>query len=169
MHTETWFTLDWILKWPGIFHCFPISTWSNNDRSCFFCLFVCVPLSFVFVCLFSVYFSYIPLFPGLYSATFYINRELLIGTNMEGKGLSSFLQYCTNVTLKWLKKNMIISALITALQPEFEFVVHNSDMLLPVAVRSKTWVWSRLSIGIAGSNPNRGMDIRLLCLYVFCG
>jgi len=33
-----------------------------------------------------------------------------------------------------------------------------------MAVRSKTWVCSRLISIIAGSNPAEGMDVRLLCL-----
>jgi hypothetical protein len=34
---------------------------------------------------------------------------------------------------------------------------------IPVAVRSKAWVCSRLSAGIAGSIPAENMNIRLLC------
>jgi hypothetical protein len=36
---------------------------------------------------------------------------------------------------------------------------------IPVAVRSKA-VCGRLVAGIAGSNPCRGMDVCLLCLYI---
>jgi hypothetical protein len=35
-----------------------------------------------------------------------------------------------------------------------------------VATRSKAWVFGRLVAGIVGSNPARGMDVCLLCLYV---
>jgi hypothetical protein len=30
--------------------------------------------------------------------------------------------------------------------------------------QSKTWVWSRLVLGIAGSNPAEGTDVRVFCL-----
>jgi hypothetical protein len=77
------------------------------------------------------------------------------------------LRYCTSSSLKWLQKTMMISAVIAELQLEFEFVTHNSDMPIPVAVRSKAWVNGHLTTGIMGSNSNRGMDFRLLRLYVF--
>jgi hypothetical protein len=35
-----------------------------------------------------------------------------------------------------------------------------------VAARSKAWVCGRLVAGVAGSNPSRGMDVCVLCLYV---
>jgi hypothetical protein len=35
---------------------------------------------------------------------------------------------------------------------------------MPVAVRSKTYLCSRLIAGIAGSNPTEGMEVRPLCL-----
>ena len=38
------------------------------------------------------------------------------------------------------------------------------DSSIPVTVRSKAWVWSRLIAGIAGSIRAEDMDIRLLCL-----
>jgi hypothetical protein len=37
---------------------------------------------------------------------------------------------------------------------------------IPVAARSKAYVCGRLVAGIPGSNPARGMDVCLLCLYV---
>ena len=40
--------------------------------------------------------------------------------------------------------------------------VHRS---IPVAVRLKTFVCHRLFHGIPNSNPNGGLDIRLLCLW----
>jgi hypothetical protein len=36
---------------------------------------------------------------------------------------------------------------------------------IPEAARSKTYVCGRLVVGVAGSNPTRGMDVCLLCLY----
>ena len=39
---------------------------------------------------------------------------------------------------------------------------------IPVDVRSTAKVYRRLVAGIAGSNPAVGMDIRLLCLLLFC-
>jgi hypothetical protein len=39
-------------------------------------------------------------------------------------------------------------------------------LAIPVAARSKTWVCGRLVVGITGSNPDEGMDVCLLCLYV---
>jgi len=33
---------------------------------------------------------------------------------------------------------------------------------IPVAARSKAWVFGRLLAGIAGSNPNGGMDVCIL-------
>jgi hypothetical protein len=45
----------------------------------------------------------------------------------------------------------------------------NSEMLIPVAVRSKAWVCSRLITRNAGSNPTGGMDVRLLSLHMFYG
>jgi hypothetical protein len=50
-------------------------------------------------------------------------------------------------------------------------IVHPLDKeSIPVAARSKTWVCGRLVARSAGSNPARGMDVCLLCLYVvlFC-
>jgi hypothetical protein len=41
--------------------------------------------------------------------------------------------------------------------------LHNLKVF-PVAVRSKAWVYSRLTAGVAGSNPAEDTDIRLLCL-----
>jgi hypothetical protein len=47
-----------------------------------------------------------------------------------------------------------------------------------VAARSRAYVCGHLVAGVAGLNPARGMDVRLLCLYVvlscvgylsFCG
>jgi hypothetical protein len=38
-------------------------------------------------------------------------------------------------------------------------------MAIPVAVRFKKRVWSRLIVQIAGSNPAEGMAVRLLCLF----
>ena len=35
---------------------------------------------------------------------------------------------------------------------------------IPVAVRSNAWVYSRLTAGIADSNPAEGMDVHPLCL-----
>ena len=35
---------------------------------------------------------------------------------------------------------------------------------IPVAVQSKAQVFGRLTVGIAGTNPTNGMDVRLLCL-----
>jgi hypothetical protein len=37
---------------------------------------------------------------------------------------------------------------------------------IPVAVRSKTWVYGRSRTGIVGSNPTGGMDVCLL--WVLC-
>jgi hypothetical protein len=37
---------------------------------------------------------------------------------------------------------------------------------IPVAARSNALVCGRLVAGITGSNPARGMDICLLCLYL---
>jgi hypothetical protein len=37
---------------------------------------------------------------------------------------------------------------------------------IPVATRSKTYVCGRLVAGVAGSNPARGIDVCILCLYI---
>jgi hypothetical protein len=37
---------------------------------------------------------------------------------------------------------------------------------IPVAAPSKAWVCVRLVSGVSVSNPARGMDVCLLCLYV---
>ena len=37
-------------------------------------------------------------------------------------------------------------------------------MPVPLAVRSKAWVCGRSNAGIAGSNPARIVNVRLLCL-----
>jgi hypothetical protein len=37
----------------------------------------------------------------------------------------------------------------------------------PVAVRSKTWVCGRSLVQMVGSNPARGMDVFLMCVYIF--
>ena len=37
-------------------------------------------------------------------------------------------------------------------------------MLISVAARSKAYVYDRSIAGIAGSNPGKDIDIRLLCL-----
>jgi hypothetical protein len=34
---------------------------------------------------------------------------------------------------------------------------------IPVAVRSKAWVYGRSLAGIAGSNPTGGMDVCVVC------
>jgi hypothetical protein len=44
-------------------------------------------------------------------------------------------------------------------------VVFLAAVPIPVAVRIKTQVCGRLVSGIAGSNPARGMEVYLLCLY----
>jgi hypothetical protein len=44
--------------------------------------------------------------------------------------------------------------------------MYSFQMLIPVAARSKALVCGRLVAGIAGSNPAKGMDISLLCLYI---
>jgi hypothetical protein len=41
-----------------------------------------------------------------------------------------------------------------------------SATAIPMAARSKAYVCGRLVARIADSNPARGMDIRLFCLYV---
>ena len=38
----------------------------------------------------------------------------------------------------------------------------NFDMPVPVAARSKAWVFSRSLVGIVGSNPAGGIDFCLL-------
>jgi hypothetical protein len=44
--------------------------------------------------------------------------------------------------------------------------MYNCIMLIPVAALSKAYVCGRLVSGVAVSNPARGMDVCLLCLYV---
>ena len=41
-----------------------------------------------------------------------------------------------------------------------------TDLILPipVAVQSKAYVFGRSTVGIEGSNPTEGMDVRLSCL-----
>ena len=41
-------------------------------------------------------------------------------------------------------------------------MLYDAGVPIPVAVRSKTWVFDRSLAGIAGSNPAGGMDVRLL-------
>jgi hypothetical protein len=38
---------------------------------------------------------------------------------------------------------------------------------IPLAEWSKAQVYSRLIVGIAGSNPAQGMDVGILCLLCF--
>jgi hypothetical protein len=38
---------------------------------------------------------------------------------------------------------------------------------VPVAARSKAWVWGRSLAGIVGSNPTEGMDVCLLWMLCF--
>ena len=153
----------------------PMSNWSNNDRLCFFfCLIDCMCADFyVFVCL--LVWSFLFLLYSYSSLPCIIKRHILYlswidnwNENIKKRSLL-VLHYCTSVSQMWLKKTMTISAVIAELQPEFEFVIHNSDMPIPVAVRSKVWVCRLLTTRIIGSNPNRDMDVRLLCLYVFWG
>jgi hypothetical protein len=40
------------------------------------------------------------------------------------------------------------------------------ELPIPVAARSKTWVYGRSFTGIVGSNPTGGMDVYLL--WVLC-
>jgi hypothetical protein len=44
--------------------------------------------------------------------------------------------------------------------------MYSFQMLIPVAALSKALVCGRLVAGIAGSNPAKGMDICLLCVYI---
>jgi hypothetical protein len=39
-------------------------------------------------------------------------------------------------------------------------------MPIPMAAQSKALIYGRLVGGVTSSNPARGMDVRLLCLYV---
>jgi hypothetical protein len=50
--------------------------------------------------------------------------------------------------------------------PKEIIVTSNLYKPIPVAARSKAYVCGRLVAGITGSNPARGMDVCLLCLYV---
>jgi len=50
---------------------------------------------------------------------------------------------------------------------EYHYMITSAlscTQLLPVAARTKTQVWSRLTSGIVGSNPADGMEVRLLHL-----
>ena len=43
-------------------------------------------------------------------------------------------------------------------------VYYNIQLLIPVAARSKAWVFGRSPAGIVDSNPTGGMDVCLLCV-----
>jgi hypothetical protein len=47
--------------------------------------------------------------------------------------------------------------------------VYVHSVLIPVAARSKAWVYGRSLAGIAGSNSGGGMDFCLLECYVLSG
>jgi hypothetical protein len=43
-------------------------------------------------------------------------------------------------------------------------MLDDAGVPIPVAARSKVWVFGRSLAGIAGSNPSAGMDVRLLLM-----
>jgi hypothetical protein len=47
-------------------------------------------------------------------------------------------------------------------------LLYNQKTPIPVAVLYTAHVYSRLNAGTGGSNTAEGMDIRLLCLLLFC-
>ena len=57
--------------------------------------------------------------------------------------------------------SLSLTLLSSALFPEFHCLVYVL-VPIPVAERSKAWVYSRSSAGISGSNLAEGMDVCLL-------
>jgi len=52
------------------------------------------------------------------------------------------------------------------------FQKQNVNLLIPIAVSSRAWVWGRSLVGTAGSNPAGNMDVCLLCVLLsrrLCG
>jgi len=63
-------------------------------------------------------------------------------------------------------QSLMISSLLKVLFWRHQFATH-SIVPVPVAARSKAWVYNRSLAGIVGSNPTEGMDVCLFwVLYV---
>ena len=81
--------------------------------------------------------------------------------------------YWTNCTPTWtevLKKSLSLNISCFNLMEDFPAVFSR----IPVATKSKAWVWGRLLSGIAGSNPFKDLDVfwrscvraSLICLWM---
>jgi hypothetical protein len=74
--------------------------------------------------------------------------------------------------LSFRKRGVFKINILYSTMKDATFVTTNSDVRLnsqyyytkpmPVAARSKVWVFGRSLAGVAGSNPTRGMDVCLL-------